>query len=93
MSAAGKLPLSCFPYNWTDAPTLLSCSYGRQYRVAGYEDDFTRKALGRGSERCFGLVSAAGIRAGALGDVWSAVEAAGLRVARAKMVQLSQVQK
>lgn len=65
-------------------------SYGRQYRVAGYEDDFTRKALGRGSERCFGLISAAGVRAGALGDTWSAIEASGLRVARAKMLHLTQ---
>lgn len=64
--------------------------YGRQYRVVGYEDDFTRKALGRGSERCFGLISAAGVRDGALGDTWSAIEASGLRVARAKMVHLTQ---
>jgi hypothetical protein len=39
--------------------------------------------------RCFGIISAAGIRTGVLGEVWSAVEASGLRIARAKMVQLS----
>jgi hypothetical protein len=34
-------------------PTLkhFERSYGRQYKVAGFEDDFTRKALGKGSDK------------------------------------------
>lgn len=59
--------------------------FSRQYRVADFEDEHTRKALGRSKTPAFALLR----QIEALGTVWTNIEGAGLRVLNARMVRLS----
>lgn len=59
--------------------------FSRQYRVADFEDEHTRRALGRSKTPAFALLR----QIDALGSVWTNIEGSGLRVLNARMVRLS----
>lgn len=59
--------------------------FSRQYRVADFEDEHTRRALGKSKTPAFAMLR----HIEALGTVWTNIEGAGLRVLNARMVRLS----
>lgn len=63
--------------------------YSRQYKVADFEDDYTRRALGNVKQKTFGLITSQGVASGCIGRVWAAVDNAGMKIVNARMITLS----
>lgn len=63
--------------------------FSRQYRVVDFEDDFTRRTLGKAKLPYCALLTSAGVSGNALPHVWRAVEQGGMRVSHCCMYTLS----